>query len=260
MSEHDFNQQPYAAPQPLDSSNFHNDNVDDGYLGEAQAVPAGNATSWLGNAWAIFKQQPGLWIGAGLAYLVISFVLALIPVAGSFLQLIATMFLGAGFVYAAAQVERNGQFVFGDIFAGFQSHSRDLGFLVLFSILYMLVLMIVVFAFAFLGGSLGSGAGEAANAGMSMVLVLVIFLAFIPYVAAFYLAPALVILQNETPKRALTLSWQAFTRNIGGAVICALLMSVAGIVAMIPLGLGLLVAMPLFLVVPYVVYRDVFFN
>ena len=54
MSDIDLNKT-YAAPQPLDSSHFSDDNGTDGYLGEAQAVPAGNATSWLGGAWVIFK-------------------------------------------------------------------------------------------------------------------------------------------------------------------------------------------------------------
>lgn len=259
MNEHDYNQ-PYAAPQPLDSSNFNDPNVDDGYLGEAQAVPAGNATSWLGNAWAIFKQQPGLWIGAGIVYFIINFALAMIPVAGSFLQIVATLFLGAGFVYAAAQVERNGQFAFGDIFAGFQNHGRSLGILVLFSLLYLIVVMIVSFVFVMLGVSVASDAGEAANTGIILLMTLVIILITIPYTAALYLAPALVVLQNETPKRAVALSWQAFVRNIGGAIICALLICLASIVAIIPLGLGLLVLMPMILVLPYVVYRDVFFD
>lgn len=258
MNEHDFNQ-PYAAPQPLDSSNFGG-NTPDGYLGEAQAVPAGNATSWLGNAWAIFKQQPGLWVGAGVVYLLINLVLAFIPLAGGLLQMFITVYLGAGFVYAASRVEQEGQFALSDIFAGFQTHGSSLGMLTLLSLLYFIALMVVFFVLAMIGGLLGGGTEDSVSGALMAIIIIPIIILTIPYAAALYLAPILVILQNETPVNAIKLSWQAFIRNIGGALICTLLMALVSLVAMIPLGLGLLVGMPLLLIVPYVVYRDVFFE
>ena len=56
------------------------------------------------------------------------------------------------------------------------------------------------------------------------------------------------------------LSWQGFSRNIGGAILCSLMMVLLMIAGMIPIMLGLLIVMPLLMLVPYAIYRDLFFQ
>ncbi|MCP2040635.1 hypothetical protein L1281_001218 [Neisseria sp. HSC-16F19] len=265
MNEPDY-RHTYAAPQPLERADFDDSGID-GYLGQALSRPASHVTLWLGNAWAIFKQQPLLWIGAGLFHIIISLVLPYIPLIGSLLQIFAALFLGAGFAYAAAQVEYHDRFDFGDIFAGFQHNMGNLAILALLSLLFIVVEIIVLgLVLLIVVGGLGIAMGgssaltEGFGIGVGLGVILLFTLALIPYIALFYLAPALVLLQNETPLRAIALSWQAFIRNFGGAVLCALLMAVLMLVALIPLGLGLLVAIPLTLILPYVIYRDLFFE
>lgn len=71
--------------------------------------------------------------------------------------------------------------------------------------------------------------------------------------------PTLIVLQDETVKRALVLSRQAFARNIGGAGLCLILLTLAAAAAALPLGLGFLLLMPMALLLPYIVC-DVFFG
>ncbi len=255
MSE-DFNQ-PYAPPPQVEDEFF---NGQDGYLREPQAVPAGNATSWISNSWLLFKAQPLKWILATVLYFVVSIVLSFIPYLGSFAQSFLGIFLGAGFVYAAARIEEQGDFEIGDIFAGFRENLN--GLLILSAIAVGFTLAIALGSLA-VGFPMYSDPDPQSMQNISWaavgVFMVIIFVLSIVYAAATYLAPTLVLLQNEPPMEAIKLSLAAFKNNILGAILCSLLMIILMIVAAIPLGLGLLVVMPMFLVIPYVIYRDLFF-
>ena len=101
-------------------------------------------------------------------------------------------------------------------------------------------------------------AAQMMSAGFSVIALTIVFGTI--YSAFSFLAPALIILENEPPKRSMLLSWQGFSRNIGGAILCSLIMMLLFIVAMIPIMLGLLIVMPLLVLVPYAIYRDLFFK
>ena len=51
----------------------------DGYLGEPRAVGMRRVMAWLREAWGLFKQRPGKWIGAALLIGIINFAIALLP-------------------------------------------------------------------------------------------------------------------------------------------------------------------------------------
>lgn len=260
--------QTYAPPPTLDPFDFGSG--DDGYRGQALSLPASHATEWLANAWGVFKQQPLPWMVATLVYLAANFAVSLVPGIGVVLELFLAIFLGAGFVRAAAEVEYHGRFSFGDLFAGFRQQAGSLAVLGLLCILFIVaevIILILLFmiCFGLFGVAFGnlvfdSGTADAYSGGMLLLSLFLFCLTFIPFIACFYLAPALVLLQNETPLRAVALSWQAFVRNAGGALLCTLLMTMLMLLALIPFGLGLLLTLPMWLVLPYTVYRDLFFE
>ena len=93
MNNQDFDR--YAPPStPFEE--ISRSIEDDGYLGEPQAVGMGRAMVWLRDAWSLFKQRPGKWIGAVLLILLANVVIALIPIAGPLLQPLLMTFLLAG--------------------------------------------------------------------------------------------------------------------------------------------------------------------
>ena len=66
------------------------------------------------------------------------------------------------------------------------------------------------------------------------------------------------ILDNQPGFRALGISMVACLRNILPFLLCSLLSSILLVVAVIPLGLGLILWIPVMLLTLYTSYRDVF--
>lgn len=251
----------YAPPPSHEEPEFGGSND---YLGDPQSVPAGNCTGWIGNAWALFKAQWLKWIAASVIFFVIIFGISLIPLpylTDPITSFLATL-LGAGFIYAAHQTETEGEFQIGDIFAAF-SHPNAKGLFILGGIQAAFSLLVL------LGGvAVGlpmepndSDPYAMMNASVSAMMtygLLVMVLSILFYIAI-YLASPLILLQGESLPDAVKLSLKAFGRNVAGAVLCSLLCFLLLIGGAIPLGLGLLVVLPMVLMLPYVVYRDLFF-
>ena len=162
-------------------------------------------------------------------------------------------------------MEEEGDFEFGQIFIGFQENTKSLAIIgAIGAVVALISNLAAIILFVGQVGDVSSAANldldeaQMMSAGLS-VMALSLILGIV-YSAFTFLAPALIILENEPPKRAILLSWQGFSRNIGGAVFCSLMMGLLFIVGMIPIFLGLLVVMPLLMLVPYAVYRDLFFK
>ena len=260
MDNQQFNR--YAPPR----TNGEPDSTRHGnYLAEPQALPAGNSKEWIGAAWRLFKLRPGKLIGAALLFGAINIGLGMIPYIGGLLQAAISIFEIAGFAFIAKQLEEEGDFEFGQIFIGFQENTKSLAIIgaigavvALISNLAAIILIVGQVGDVSSAANLDLDEAQMMSAGLS-VMALSLILGIV-YSAFTFLAPALIILENEPPKRAIQLSWQGFSRNIGGAVFCSLMMGLLFIVGMIPIFLGLLVVMPLLMLVPYAVYRDLFFK
>ncbi len=253
----------------------------DGYLGEPQAVGIGRAIGWLRDAWNLFKQRPGKWMGAVLLICIINFALALPPFGiGMLLQPLAMTFLPAGIAYASQGVEQLGDFNIGDIFlTGFWKSGKSLLGAGLFGLMLTMlygVLMVILF---------GNDAMQAYIHGHegvpSAMRILTLGFAII-YWALNFLTPTLIILQGEKLFRAIGLSLKGFLRNIGGAFWCSLLMFLAflgvifsgavligflsslapalGKAALVVLAIAVLACLPVLFILPYAVYRDLFFE
>lgn len=239
-----------AAHHPTDRSN---------YLGEPQAVPAGNTKEWIGSAWHLFKLCPGKLIGAGLLFVAINISLGVIPYIGGLLQVAITMLEMTGFAFIAQQLEE-GDFDFGQIFIGSQENIKAL--LILGAIGAVAARVSNLATTALIIGQMGDVSSVAnldideaqmMSAGFSVIALTIVFGTI--YSAFAFPAPALIILENESPKRSMLLSWQGLSRNISGMILCSLIMILLFIGAMIPIMLGLLIVMPLLMLVPYVIYR-----
>lgn len=87
---------------------------------------------------------------------------------------------------------------------------------------------------------------------------LIIFLLSIVITMALWLAPALVVLKGVAPLDAVKMSLTATLKNIVPYIVYSLLMMLLLIVASIPLGLGLLVAIPMMICSCYLAYKDMF--
>ena len=235
-------------------------------LDKPRHLDAGAGMRWVSQAWTLFKARPGLWIGMVLAVLLIMMVLSMIPGLNFVLSLGFGVII-AGFVISAYELDENQNLEFAHLFAGFQ---RNLGQLLLLGVLYLAAILVIgiIAAVVFLvfgGISGGMGAwmhadSSAWGAGMIMGLMLgcLVFLALVvPVAMAIWFAPALVALHAMPAIDAMKLSFQACWANIMAFLVYGLVLVGLSILALLTLGLGYLVLLPVIYITYYTSYRDV---
>jgi uncharacterized membrane protein len=91
-----------------------------------------------------------------------------------------------------------------------------------------------------------------------LLVVLVVLALMMPLIMALWFAPALVVFHDVQPMAAMRSSFQGCLRNFVPFLAYGIVAFLLGIVAVIPLGLGLLVYGPLLWGTMYVGYRDIF--
>ena len=231
-----------------------------------RALPAGAGWRWITGGWALFMRAPLMWVIAMVVLFVLGMVLSLLPIVGSLaFQVLQAVFAGS-LVAACRSLERGGEFEIEHLLAGFQ---RRFANLLIVGALLMLGGLAVLMVFALFAGfsvltALLTGDPDAAaaaimaSAGVLVLGLLVVMALLVPYFMAYWFAPALVMMHDLAPVAAMKASFVGCARNLVPFLVYGLVMALAGIVAVIPFGLGLLVWMPLVITSTYVAYRDIF--
>ena len=194
-----------------------------------------------------------------LAYIV----LAIIPLVNIFSSFVGP-FVSAGIVMAADEQRRTGTFELRTLLGGFNRNPVSL-LAVAATLLGMFIVMALVIGLM-IGGAVAAQMllGKPANAaslllGTNMLLMILICVAIaLPVTAATYLAPALIVLHGQPAMAAMKMSLVALFRNILPGLVFGLCSLGLVIVGSIPLGLGLLIVIPIMTITNYTVYRDIF--
>lgn len=233
------------------------------YVADGRALAAGRGWDWIGEAWALFKKQPGVWIGIVVIMAVIYIVAALVPVIGSIASLVFGPVFAAGFVIGARAQDQGGELQIGHLFAGFRER---FGPLALVGVLYLVataaimgVVMLAVGVSLFT--SLGDGRLESmppAAVFTLLIAMLIMAALMIPVLMAIWFAPALVVFHGKDAVQAMKESFFGCLKNIAPFFVYGLVMLVFGILASIPFGLGWLVLGPVLAASVYTAYKDVF--
>jgi uncharacterized membrane protein len=264
---------PYQAPSVDVMRSAETDAVS--FIPNGRSVGAGRAFGWIGAAWRLFVHAPLIWVVNVVIFLIISFVLGLVPILGTIITYFLYPALIAGFLIGADRLRRGESFEVGHLFAGFQQKAPPL--LILGAVwvgggLLLLALAGILFAIfvgasglmgAMMGGdsakmeavmgSMGAGA-----IGGFLLAMLLVFLASIPLLMALWFAPALVVFHDLSPTAAVAQSFRASLKNIVGLVLCFITLMVLAMIGAIPFLLGWLVVFPLMFAAQYTCYRDVF--
>ena len=254
---------PYAAPRSR-VADVPARGEDGRFIPEGETVPAGNGWKWITEGWDLFKRQPGIWILLIIVFILISFLLALIPFVGSIASNVLWPVFAGGFMLGCHELARGGELQLGHLFAGFRDH---LGRLALVGVAYIVALIVVVLiAFAVTGAGLGFGAllgtaGRGAGPGvMTILLATLVALALaVPVAMAFWFAPALVVLNDMGIADALKASFTACLKNIVPFLVYGVILIGLAIVATIPLALGWLALGPTLAASMYAAYRDIYY-
>ncbi|MCB5196439.1 BPSS1780 family membrane protein [Deefgea salmonis] len=238
------------------------DNVIDVSI-EPKKNPAMQGWYWIVNAFKLFKQEPTVWVGICSIFVAVFFSITLLPIIGGFIAtLLGPVFLGGIMWTAQKQVAgETPQLI--DLFSGFKLRFVELlkvGVLYMFGTIFVMVLMTVLLAIASFFGFLPVNKNIKAIESLSLfwpLLIITLFSFLIVYSAYFY-APTLVMLQGMKANEAMKLSFIAFWRNWQPILIMSMIGAVFLFLAMLPMFLGLIVALPVALLTSYICYVDVF--
>jgi uncharacterized membrane protein len=91
-----------------------------------------------------------------------------------------------------------------------------------------------------------------------LATTMILMLLFVPLYMAVWFAPTLIILDNVEVLEAMSLSFEACTRNWASLLVYSLVAILFWLFAILPLGLGLFVAYPVFMITAFMGYRDIF--
>jgi len=233
-----------------------------------RSLPAGTGWEWIAGGWRLFLRAPLMWIISLIIIFVVFIAIGIVPILGTIAVQLIQPVVGAGLIIAAHSLERGGNFELEHLFAGFK---RNFGSLVIVGLIFLLgVLVIVLICVAMVAmtvgtavlGSLGDPeqavAAAAGSLFMILLAVLVMMGLLVPLLAAYWFAPALVVMHDMQPVAAMRESFSACLRNIIPFLLYGLVTFVLAILAAIPFGLGYLVLMPVIFAGTYVAYRQIF--
>nr|MBL8412199.1 hypothetical protein [Dechloromonas sp.] len=232
------------------------------FKGESREVDAGACFDWLQQGWAMFLVNPGIWIGSTVLLLVILMAISIVPFFGQVAAHLLVPLFGAGMVQICRHMTDEQQPEIADLFAGFKHNA---GQLIMVGVIFAAgVFGLALIAFLLVTGGIFGGVvtGKVAGFGIAlggvMLAGLLVALLSVPIIMATWFAPALVFFHDMKPAAAMRASFDAGAKNWLPMVIFGIFLVVALFFAMLPLGLGLLLLLPVFSGAVYASYRDIF--
>lgn len=258
---------PYAAPQ----SELLGE-VERGTLSGPFSRPFGNGWQWISRGFWHFKQNPLAWILALVVWVVLSVILSLVPFIGSLVITLVSPVILAGLMLGCASQEQGDDFEISHLFAGFSS---SVGQLVLVGLLYLVGLVVVTVVMTMIGGGvmfgmLGGMEGmqnsdpnalqSAMGVGSVILLMLVALGLSIPLMMAYWFAPALIAMEGLSALAAMKLSFAGCLKNVLPFLLYGVIGLLLFFIGAIPVGLGLLVVMPVMGASMYTAYRDIYYQ
>lgn len=243
-----------------------------------QSVSAGHGATWFRQGWQAFRNAPGLLIGVLLLWLILAVAFEFIPLIGPLAFVVISPALFGGYVLMCRHALADGQPALEQFFAGLtqpdhRGEAIILGLLLLVAYVVVFVLSGLFFmltAVLVLGsvpwqtlGELQSATPQDAVMTLGMLIVFLLttllgVLLFTLLAMAFTYASPLVLEGRASATAALRLSLDACLRNILPLSVFAVIYIVLFIIALIPLGLGLFLFLPVSLAAVAASYGDLF--
>ncbi|MBL8404441.1 MAG: hypothetical protein JNL16_07855 [Dechloromonas sp.] len=232
------------------------------FTGDSREVDPGACFDWLRQGWAMFLVNPGIWIGTTVLLLVILMAISIVPLFGQIAAHLLVPLFGAGMFRICRRIADNNEPEIADLFAGFRHGAGDL---VMVGVFFAAGIFGIAFiAFLLVSGGVLGGVvtGKVAGFGIAlggvMLAGLLVLVLSIPVIMATWYAPVLVLFHDMKPLDAMKASFTAGARNWLPMCIFGVFLVVALFFAMLPVGMGLLLLLPVFSGAVYASYRDIF--
>ena len=228
---------------------------------ESRPVSVGQAWVWIVSGFNLFKANPVMWIVILLIYLAIIIPVSLIPVIGSIVSTLVAPVFAAGMMWGCKAIVQKQDLEINHLFEGFKKNTAQLisvGGIYMLSLLLIAVMVVLSLDKDTVELLMKGKEVSQAQASTMMLPVLIAMLFVIPIIMAYFYAPVLVGLNNLTAIEAMKLSFTACLKNMLPFLLYGLIFAVLLVVAIIPFGLGLIVAIPVMMTSLYSSYTDVF--
>ena len=199
-----------------------------------RVVPAANGLLWIKRAFTLFKRNPGVWMSCSMVMFIIIIVLMLIPFLFPFSFIVTPVFIG-GIMIGCQKLKLGDGFTINQLFSGFDKNIAKLSSIGITYFLGTIVSSILALSLSELAGNqvyqadmneLMTNQAEMLKFAESMVLPMLIMMGLmIPVLMAFWFAPALVTLREES-------SFKAMKKSLHACAINTLPFLIYGIVAL----------------------------
>lgn len=250
---------PYQAPA-ASVTDYQQAAFAEDLLAEPNREAAGEAVTWLREAWEGFKAQPLPWVLFFVAFMVLFLVLLALPIVGGLLQMVLLVFVFAMVAVMAEQQRTQSRI---DAAAALSELGRQGGPLFIAGLIAvgatLAIGMLVGVAAAVLIGAAGLGAGSEFAIGAGALVFLLVLALMVPLYMAIWFAPTLIALHGVAPVEAFKRSFAACLHNIVPFLLYGVLVFVLAILATLPAGLGWFLLGPVLLLAQYTSYRAIFF-
>ncbi len=222
---------------------------------------------WIVDAFVLFRKAAVSWLLLNVVLVAVGWLLGKVPGAGEYLfYLLAPIFIG-GIMAACRNLQYGGMVAVADLFRGFRQNTSALVSLGVVHLLCMLLIEGLIRSVAgpeFLGVTRGEipiddPSVRTPEVQSRILLAMVVSLAlYLPMAMALWFSPALVMLDNQPPLRALALSLLACLRNLLPFLVFSVASSALFLLALVPYAAGLVLWVPIMALAIYTSYRDVF--
>jgi len=224
-------------------------------------VPAGHGIAWLKEAFDLFRRAPATWVAICTGWIALWFMLLIVPFIGPVLaNLLQPVFFGSFAIaaYKRAACERIGM---GELFSGFRRNARSL-------VNIGILMMAAQLASAFLMRALDlptwpqdeefNVVAYVEQLRPHLWILTAGFLLMALASGALWFAPQLIVFHGMSTSHAIRWSVYAALANLGAMFTYGAALTLALVLAWLPLGLGLIVMVPVLAISTYTGYRDIF--
>ena len=217
-------------------------------------VPWRHALAWYEDAMRLFKRAPATWAALAVITIAAEFVLQAVPGLGALLSQAVTPLVACGLIYAAAAADRGAA---PSLLQAVEAFRAPAG--ALFAVIASALLTFAAEAFAawwVAGTNLLDGVGAAASLTVPALtgIYAIGILASLPIM----FVPFHALLEKVPPGAAFAASWNAFALNALPLLIYAAASLVLLGFGLATMGLGLVLALPLWAASSYAAWKDVF--
>lgn len=215
-------------------------------------------SDWLKAGWEIFKSNPWIWLGIIIAMAIMVSILNRFGIAGQLASSIITPVFAGGIFLTLDKNNRGEPIKFMGLFSAFKTDNEKVQLLILGAI-GIAVVIINILVWKLFGPRYSAQSLMSIGSYFSFAMILSMLISAIWAMAMSFCVP-LIVLRKLDAISSLKTSFKAALANIIPMLVYFLMIFGVMLVAIIPFGLGMLIAMPVIFCANYAVFKSIFPN